>query len=108
MLYQEGMIDQDTRDILKADDYLTPCLRQPRGRRQPVHRLFQDAAPGPVAAFAEELPARLRLAADRRADASIFRSPAAPIHINQYVVSKGEDAERGLLLVSVARTRDRR
>ena len=62
-MYKDVQIEQETLDVLKADDTLNRIYINPGAQRQHllVCRVFQDAALRTVSAFAEELPAGKRL-----------------------------------------------
>ena len=59
----EGVVDQETLDILKADDLLNRIYMDPSGPRRAdlVRRGVPLAAQRESSAFAEELPSRERL-----------------------------------------------
>ena len=62
-MYKDVKIEQETLDVLKADDTLNRVYINPSAQREhlSVYRLFQDAAVRAGATFAEELPTRKRL-----------------------------------------------
>ena len=62
-MYKDVQIEQETLDILKADDTLNRIYVNPGAQRQhlPLYRVFQDATLRTVSALAEELPAGKRL-----------------------------------------------
>ena len=62
-MYKDVKIEQETLDVLKADDTLNRVYINPARNAStlPVYRVFQDAALRTVSAFAEELPAGKRL-----------------------------------------------
>ena len=66
-MYKDVKIEQETLDILKADDTLNRIYLNPK-KTQDAYlfiAFFKTQRYGPGAALAEELPARQRLRADR-------------------------------------------
>ncbi len=88
-MVQEGVIDQDTRDILKADDIVTRFYGGPGGEANLFVAYFKTQRQGQSPHSPKNcLPGSgWQPSATGRIDVPV---PGGPIHINQYVVSKGE------------------
>ena len=86
----EGQIDQETRDILKADDYLTRAYFGPEGGANLFVAYFKTQRQGQSPHSPKNcLPgAGWEQIKSGRVDVPVAGS--APIHINQYVVQKGQ------------------
>jgi len=95
-LQQEGVIDQETQSILKADDTLTRWYVSPEGGANLFIAYFKTQRQGqsphspknclPGSGWQPSETGRI----DVPTGAAIDGSPGGSIHINQYVVSKGE------------------
>ena len=86
-------IEKEIQDILKADDTLNRMYVDPSAGTEayPVHRVLQNAAHRPVAAFAQELPAGCGLEPIESGSISIaVPGRTEPIVVNRYVTARGE------------------
>jgi EpsI family protein len=91
-LQQEGIIDKETLDILKADDTMTRTYVSPEGAANLFIAYFKTQRQGqsphspknclPGSGWQQEQTGRI--------DVAIPGDSAGPININRYVVSKGE------------------
>ena len=87
---QEGNIDQETRDILRADDYLTRSYASPEGAANLFIAYFRTQRQGQSPHSPKNcLPGSgWEQIESGRVDVPL--TGGAPIHINQYVVEKGQ------------------
>jgi EpsI family protein len=91
-LQQEGVVDKETQDVLKADDILTRWYTGPEGGVNLFVAYFKTQRQGqsphspknclPGSGWQQEETGRI--------DVPITGIEGGSIHINQYVVSKGE------------------
>ena len=88
---QEGVIDQETRDILKADDLMSRVYRGPEGGAELFIAYFKTQREGQSPHSPKNcLPGsgwQTVSAESGRVDVGV---PGGSIHINRFVVSKGE------------------
>ncbi len=91
-LQQEGVIDQETLDILKADDTLTRTYAAPEGAANLFIAYFKTQRQGQSPHSPKNcLPgAGWQPSVSGRIDVPIPGDPKGSININQYVVSKGD------------------
>jgi EpsI family protein len=89
-MQQDEQIDQDTRDILKADDYLTRVYFGPGGGANLFIAYFRTQRQGQSPHSPKNcLPGSgWEQISSGRVDVPV--AGGAPIHINQYVVEKGQ------------------
>ena len=90
-LQQEGVIDQDTRNILKADDLMSRFYTSPEGGAELFIAYFKTQRQGQSPHSPKNcLPGSGWQTVRKKRGASTFRWRAARININRYVVIKGE------------------
>jgi EpsI family protein len=88
---QEGVIDQETRDALKADDLLSREYGSPAGARASLFiAAFLSQRYRQNSALAQELPAGQRLFTAFGRRISIDLGVAGTKSVNRFVVSRGE------------------
>jgi len=90
-LQQEGVIDQETQDILKADDTLTRWYTSPEGGANLFIAFFKTQRQGQSPHSPKNcLPGTgWQPSETGRIDVPIEGADGGSIHINQYVVAKG-------------------
>jgi EpsI family protein len=90
-LLQEGVIDNDTREILRADDLMSRVYQSPEGGAELFIAYFKTQRQGQSPHSPKNcLPGAGWQTVPSETGRIDVQVPGDSIHINQYVVSKGE------------------
>jgi len=89
-LYHEDQIDQDTRDVLRADDYLTRVYVGPHGGANLFIAYFKTQRQGQSPHSPKNCLPGSGWEQVKSGRVDIPVPGGSPIHVNQYVVEKGQ------------------